>query len=43
MPQYNKTLDILVKYRTKWTTTPGLNMDAEFDALAKEIQAAWNS
>ncbi|HEX2626618.1 MAG TPA: extracellular solute-binding protein [Candidatus Limnocylindrales bacterium] len=43
MPQYNKTLDILIKYRTKWTTTPGLNMDAEFAALQAEIQAAWNS
>lgn len=43
MPKYNETLDILSKYLSKWTTTAGLNMDAEFDALQKEIQATWNS
>jgi multiple sugar transport system substrate-binding protein len=43
MPKYNETLDILSKYLSKWTTTPGLNMDSEFDALQKEIQATWNS
>jgi multiple sugar transport system substrate-binding protein len=43
MPKYNQTLDILSKYMSKWTTTSGLNMDNEFDALTKEIQATWNS
>ncbi|TAK01279.1 MAG: extracellular solute-binding protein [Chloroflexota bacterium] len=43
MPKYNETLDILGTYLSKWTTTPGLDLDAEFDALEAEIQAAWNS
>ena len=43
MPKYNETLDILVKYNSKWTTTPGLDMDAEILALQAEIQAAWDS
>jgi multiple sugar transport system substrate-binding protein len=43
MPKYNETLDILVKYNSKWTTTPGLDMDAEITALQAEIQAAWDS
>ena len=43
MPKYNETLDILVKYRTKWVTTPGLDMDAEIEALRAEIQATWDS
>jgi multiple sugar transport system substrate-binding protein len=43
MPKYNETLDILSKYLSKWTTTPGLNMDAEFTALQAEIQKTWDS
>jgi multiple sugar transport system substrate-binding protein len=43
MPKYNQTLDILTKYLSKWTTTPGLDMDAEFAKLQAEIQATWNS
>ena len=43
MPKYNETLDILGKYLSKWTTTPGLNMDAEIVALQAEIQAAWDA
>jgi multiple sugar transport system substrate-binding protein len=42
MPKYNETLTILSKYRSRWTTTPGLNMDAEIAALKTEVQAAWN-
>jgi multiple sugar transport system substrate-binding protein len=42
MPQYNKSLDILVKYRTLWTTKGGLNMDEQFQKLTDELQAAWN-
>ena len=30
------------KYTTKWESTPGLDMDAEFEALQKEIQAIWD-
>jgi multiple sugar transport system substrate-binding protein len=43
MPKYNETLTILGKYLSKWGSTPGLNMDAEIDALQKEIQATWDS
>jgi hypothetical protein len=43
MPKYNETLDILEKYRSKWTTTPGLNMDDEIEKLRAEIQAAWDA
>jgi multiple sugar transport system substrate-binding protein len=42
MPKYNETLDILIKYNSKWTTTPGLDMDAEIAALQAEIQAEWD-
>ena len=42
MPKYNQTLDILKKYRSRWTTTPGLNMDHEIEALRAEVQAAWD-
>jgi multiple sugar transport system substrate-binding protein len=43
MPKYNETLTILGKYNTKWTTTEGLDMDQEIEALRAEIQAAWDS
>jgi multiple sugar transport system substrate-binding protein len=45
MPKYNETLGLVGsggKYTTKWQTTEGLDMDAEFQALAEEIQAIWN-
>jgi multiple sugar transport system substrate-binding protein len=42
MPKYNETLDLLGVYNTKWTTTPGLDMDAEIAALESEIQAIWD-
>lgn len=42
MPKYNQSLDILVKYRSKWTTQAGLDMDAEIAALKAELQAAWD-
>ena len=42
MPKYNETLDILSKYLSKWTTTPGLNLDTEIEALRAEIQAQWD-
>ena len=42
MPKYNETLDIMKKYRSRWTTTPGLDMTAEIEKLRAEIQAAWD-
>jgi multiple sugar transport system substrate-binding protein len=42
MPKYNETLTILGTYLSKWTTTPGLNMDAEIEALRAEVQAEWD-
>jgi len=30
------------KYTTKWESTEGLDMNAEFDALQKEIQSIWD-
>jgi multiple sugar transport system substrate-binding protein len=42
-PAYNQTFDIILKYGTKWQTTPGLNLDSEIEAMKGEIQAAWNA
>jgi len=45
MPAYNETLGLVGsggKYTTKWQSTAGLDMNAEFDALQKEIQAIWD-
>jgi multiple sugar transport system substrate-binding protein len=42
MPKYNETLDLLGTYNTKWTTTPGLNMDQEIASLLLELQALWD-
>jgi len=43
MPNYNKSLDILAKYLTRWTSTPGLNMDTEFTNLKQELQTTWDA
>jgi len=43
MPAYNQSLDILNKYLTKWTSTAGLDMDAEIAALKTELQTAWDA
>jgi len=43
MPAYNPSLDILNKYLTKWTSTAGLDMDAEIAALKAELQTAWDA
>ena len=43
IPKNNETTVILQKYRSRWTTTPGLNMDQQIEALRAEIQAAWNA
>jgi multiple sugar transport system substrate-binding protein len=43
MPNYNKSLDVLVKYLTRWTSTPGLNMDTEFTNLKSELQKVFDA
>ncbi len=43
MPDYNKSLDTLAKYLTKWTSTAGLDMNAEFSKLKAELQSVWNA
>ena len=42
MPKYNETNSILRKYLSKWTTTGGLDIDAEIAALKAELQAEWD-
>jgi multiple sugar transport system substrate-binding protein len=42
-PAYNQTFEIILKYGTKWQTTPGLNLDTEISAMKDEIQAAWDA
>ena len=42
MPKYNETLDALGTYLTKWTTTAGLDIDAEIEAMRAEIQSIWD-
>ena len=42
MPKYNESLEVLTKYRTKWGSTPDLDMDAEIEALQAELQATWD-
>lgn len=43
MPVYNKSLDILDKYRSRWFTTKGLNMDEQVEMLRAELQKAWDA
>jgi multiple sugar transport system substrate-binding protein len=43
MPAYNQTLDTLSKYGTKWQTTPGLDLNAEIEALRAETQGVWDA
>jgi multiple sugar transport system substrate-binding protein len=43
MPNYNKSLDTLVKYLTRWTGTAGLNMDTEIANLKQDLQKVWNA
>jgi multiple sugar transport system substrate-binding protein len=42
MPEYNESLDLLETYETKWTTTPGLDIDSEIEALTNDLQAIWD-
>jgi multiple sugar transport system substrate-binding protein len=43
MPVYNKSLKILETYRSRWMTTPGLDLDQQLEALRAELQAAWDA
>jgi multiple sugar transport system substrate-binding protein len=43
MPNYNKSLDVLVKYLTRFTGKSGLDVDAELTNMQKELQAAFDS
>ena len=42
MPAYNKSLDLLQTKLTRWTSTPGLNMDQEITTLKTQLQAIWD-
>ena len=42
MPDYGESVSILGTYLSKWTTTPGLDLDAEIESLRAELQAAWD-
>ena len=41
MPNYNRSLDVLVKYLTRFTGTPGLDVDTELDKMKAELQKAF--
>ena len=42
LPKYNESLDLLVKYREKWWSKAGLNIDGEASTLKGELQAIWD-
>jgi multiple sugar transport system substrate-binding protein len=42
MPNYNKSLDVLVKYLTRFTGTKGLNVDTELTKMKVELQAVFD-
>jgi multiple sugar transport system substrate-binding protein len=42
MPEYNQSLDLLITFTTKWTSTPGLNLDNEINDLKSQLQAIWD-
>ena len=42
MPHYNESVDILTRYQTRWTSTPGLDMDQEIAQLTADLQAVWD-
>ena len=43
MPEYNKSLKILETFRSRWFTTPGLDMDPQIESLRTELQADWDA
>lgn len=42
IPNYNKSLDVLVKYLTRFTGTPNLNVDTELTKMKAELQASYD-
>ena len=42
MPGYNQSVDLITKFLTRWTSTPGLDMDAEIASLQSQLQAVWD-
>jgi GTP cyclohydrolase III len=42
MPAYNESLDKIIEFGTKWTSTPGLNLDTEIQDLQTQLQAIWD-
>jgi hypothetical protein len=42
IPNYNKSLDVLVKYLTRFTGTKGLDVDAELTKMKAELQAVYD-
>jgi multiple sugar transport system substrate-binding protein len=43
IPAYNKTLDRVIKFWSKVTATPGLDIDKEIAAMKSDIQAIYDS
>ena len=41
-PAYNETYDLVIKFGTKWQSTPGLNLDTEIADLKAQMQAIWD-
>jgi multiple sugar transport system substrate-binding protein len=42
IPNYNKSLDVLVKYLTRFTGTANLNVDAELAKMKAELQKSYD-
>ena len=42
MPAYNQSVDLITKFLTRWTSTPGLDMDSEIGTLQTQLQAIWD-
>jgi multiple sugar transport system substrate-binding protein len=42
LPNYNKALDVLVKYLTRFTGTKNLDVDAELEKMKAELQAVYD-
>ena len=42
MPAYNQSLDLLITFGTKWSSTPGLSLDTEIADLKSQLQAIWD-
>jgi multiple sugar transport system substrate-binding protein len=43
MPKYNESLGVIRPYLTRWTTEPGLDLDAEIAQLEADLQALWDA